>query len=537
MKDFRSEQRKSRMYLLICLAAAAGVFGKALFYNFSLEDSVFLNWGFIQDIRNFIRFWIGIVGPSVKTFSYTPLKTASLSLLRLGFGSHGFLYHGFGLAVHALGVVAVYKITRFFVQDVRMVLCATLLFAVHPLHIGGVASIAGSVDMLGSVLMMWALYGYLIQREKQEGKSFVSVYILGGLAIFMTEAALALPLILITYELLQRRDDRQLKASLLIGVLAFVYLTGRYFFVLSDDPTGVSMGSLAVFFKGIIFAIGIGYPQELSGYFLYSAIGCLAFLLCGLVILSKGQEDAESFLKVAGLWLVIAALPLLMIGNFPAYIAGRYLYFAVFAWCLLFSALILMIMNRLVGNYLGERIGFCVIGVFFVFYSILTVYNLGFFRSPVVFYERLVEIYPDQEQMRMDLAASYLADGETARSLAQYNQLLERDPQNAEIYFMMEKALSAAGRYEEAVKVLKQAVSLKADFAEAYYNLAGLTAFLGRYDEAEQYMVIAVRLWQGQGKILEAGQALDAFEGFVLSKTKPNTKSTADLTSPDSSAP
>lgn len=536
MKELPSEKKTILIHILICLAAAGCVFGKAFFYALSLEDIMFLNWGIIHDVRNFLRFWTAIVGPSVETFSYTPVKTAVLSVLFQGFGFQSFFYHGVGLIVHGLGIVAAYKIARFFLKDLTAVLCASLLFAVYPLHIAGIVSAVGLTDMAGLVLMMWALYDYLLQRDNPKKTAFVRVYVLAGLAIFMTEAALVFPLLLLGHELIGRKGSRRMKPVLIAGLTALTYLAGKCLFVISEDQAVLSFAPLSAFFNGLISVIGIGYPQEISGAFLLGAVGCLAFLLCGIFLFADEGENGSVVMKTVGAWMILSVLPLLLIGNFPVYIAGRYLYFSSFCWCLLFSSLILMITKRLLNNPVAKKAGVCVLGMFLVFYGAVAFYNISSLRSPTTFYERLIEIYPQRREMRMDLARSCLAEGDALRAEALYAELLQDDPDNAEIYFMMEKALSISGRYEEALQALQRAVELKKDFAEAYYNLAGLSTYLGREDDARRYMETALRLWQRQGKIFEAGQALDAFEGFIVSRAA-SKKGITGSASPNPSYP
>jgi len=536
MKEFSPERKTVWIHILICLTAAGCVFGRALLYGLSLEDRVFLEWGSIHDVRNFLRFWTAIIGPSVETFSYTPMKTTVLSVLFQGFGFQSFFYHGAALIVHTFGIVAAYRIARYFMKDLTAALCASLLFAVYPLHIAGIVSVAGITDMAGLVLMMWALYEYLLERDSPQEAAFLRVYILAGLAIFMTEAALVFPLLLLGHEIIGRSGSRRMKPALIAGLITLIYLAGKCLFVISEDQAVISLAPLSALLNGLISVIGIGYPQEIAGAFLLGAIGCLVFLLCGIFLLSDEDEKASAVMKTGGAWMVLSVLPLFLIGNFPVYITGRYLYFSVFCWCLLFSSLILMITKRLLNDPVAKRTGIAVLGMFVVFYGVMAFYNVGFFRSPVSFYERLVEIYPQRKEMRLDLAQIYLSEGEDLRAVALYDGLLKEDPDNVEIYFMMEKALSASGLYEDALKALQRAVEIKEDFAEAYYNLAGLSAYLGRQDEARRYMDTALRLWQRQGKIFEAGQALDAFEGFVISRTTPKGDTTGSR-SPNSSYP
>ncbi len=528
------EKKVFRMHIAVCLAVVACLFGKAVFHEFSLEDVAFFNWGIIQDPRNFLRFWTTIAGPSVQTFSYTPLKTACLSLMYLGFGTQAYLYHGLALIVHGFGVIAAYQIARFFTKRGTAALCTALLFAAHPLHIGGMSSLAGMVDMLGLVLMLWAFYHYLNCRESDEHASFLRVYVLGCAAMFMTEAAVVFPLLLMIHEMAwpNARGRRYWKAAIITAAVALLYCVGRYFFVATEDALSVSSGSLQAFLQGTIWTVGIGYPQELPEKFLYGAIGCLAFLLSGLCVLKQEKSETYSFLKLTGASLLVCVLPFLITGDFPVYVAGRYLYAAAFFWCLLFSSLIFMIMQRSIDSPLAAKAGASLVMFFVVFYGALTFYNLGFVSSPVVFYERMVTLYPDDEKMRLDLARAYQAYGDSAKSFAQYAQLIKRNPKNADIYFMMERSMVAVKNYEMAMEALQQAIRIKPDFAEAYYNLAGLSVFMGRHEEGRQYALAAVRLWQQQGKILEAGQALDAFEGFVISKTQPEPQETTKGSAP-----
>ncbi len=94
----------------------------------------------------------------------------------------------------------------------------------------------------------------------------------------------------------------------------------------------------------------------------------------------------------------------------------------------------------------------------------------------------------------IDAAVRDQRAGRYAEAVANYRQLLQVDPNQAEVYVNIGIALRALGRRREAVACYKKAIRIKPEFVEAYYNLANVLKEKGRSTEAIENYGQAVRL-------------------------------------------
>jgi tetratricopeptide (TPR) repeat protein len=90
-------------------------------------------------------------------------------------------------------------------------------------------------------------------------------------------------------------------------------------------------------------------------------------------------------------------------------------------------------------------------------------------QSPVAFFEQRVSDHPNDVAARLDLAEAYLAGGDTAGALRQYEAVLDIDPENAEALAQIGRLLFQAGRPGAARKAVDRALEIDPHYPEALY--------------------------------------------------------------------
>lgn len=95
---------------------------------------------------------------------------------------------------------------------------------------------------------------------------------------------------------------------------------------------------------------------------------------------------------------------------------------------------------------------------------------------------------PQDPSLHYELGGLYLADMQTEKALASYQQALRLAPNHPQILLQLGNTQSAAQRYQEASAYFKQCIAAAPDNAAAYYNLGNALRALGQSDEAaKQY--------------------------------------------------
>ncbi|WP_020181971.1 tetratricopeptide repeat protein [Methylotenera sp. 1P/1] len=95
---------------------------------------------------------------------------------------------------------------------------------------------------------------------------------------------------------------------------------------------------------------------------------------------------------------------------------------------------------------------------------------------------------PRVPSLHYDLGGLYLADMQTDKARACYQQALRLAPNHPQILLQLGNTENTAQRYQEATVYFKQCIAITPDDAAAYYNLGNALRALGQPDEAaKQY--------------------------------------------------
>ena len=110
-------------------------------------------------------------------------------------------------------------------------------------------------------------------------------------------------------------------------------------------------------------------------------------------------------------------------------------------------------------------------------------------------YKRAIDAYThaiDQDKDNLDaqrgLANSLLGDNQIEAALAQYKQVADADPQDAQAYIRMQEIYRRQGKYQDAMATLKKAEALVQDSVEIPYNEALINEAQGKFDDAIQIL-------------------------------------------------
>ena len=88
----------------------------------------------------------------------------------------------------------------------KIALLSALIFAVHPIHTGRVANITAGFDLLGIFFMLFSFYLYVKFSKLQSKKYFLFSLLFFVLALFASEEAITLPIIIVLYEFVFKRE-------------------------------------------------------------------------------------------------------------------------------------------------------------------------------------------------------------------------------------------------------------------------------------------------------------------------------------------
>jgi len=188
-------------------------------------------------------------------YVYRPLPTFTYALTHAVVGLDPWLYHASSIALHALASLLVFLCLRR-VFDPAVAAVAALFFAVHPVHVEAIASIANRTELLVAVLGLAALLLVLPpasaerrSRAALAGRVALAAVLFLG-ALLTKEHTLAF-FLLVPLMVLVRKDGapdaatrwRRLPGEAWPGVLALALATASYFALRSRVLTEVFVGA------------------------------------------------------------------------------------------------------------------------------------------------------------------------------------------------------------------------------------------------------------------------------------------------------
>lgn len=221
--------------------------------GFPLDDRVQVERNvYIRNIAAAPEIFTRVTWPG---YVYRPLPTFTYALTHAAVGLSPWLYHATSVLLHALASVLVFVcLRRVFATTTAAV--AALFFAVHPVHVEAVASIANRTELLVAVLGLAGLLVVLppplgARRSRVEVVGRVALAALLFLGALLTKEHTLAFFLLVPLVVLVRKDGasdtttrwRVLPREAWPGVLALTLATASYFALRSRVITKIFVGA------------------------------------------------------------------------------------------------------------------------------------------------------------------------------------------------------------------------------------------------------------------------------------------------------
>lgn len=362
--SFASGISASRQLVLgLILAGTFLAFSNTLFNEFAYDDTTqILQNQLIRSFSNIgaaltkeVWFWRAAQDKDPNQLDkpstpyYRPVFTLYLMLGWQLFGTNAFGWHLANILMHLIAVYFAFKIMEKITGDYKLAGIATVLFAIHPLRSESVAWISGCTDLFLALFLLPSFYNYMLYRESGKQRNLIWALLLFFLAAFSKEPAVALPIMIIAYEVWLLHRDQPLPERIkpaLLNSLPFFLLVGGYFmmrykalgFVLSDANYKVyrftdvllTIPLVIVKYLGLLFLplnLSVFHQTELVrnplSYRLIVPVIVLAGLAYGL-----WQLRHNLVARFAILWFFINLLPVLNLSAFDEnfMVQERYVY-------------------------------------------------------------------------------------------------------------------------------------------------------------------------------------------------------------------
>ncbi|HEX9636149.1 MAG TPA: glycosyltransferase family 39 protein [Acidobacteriota bacterium] len=509
--------------------------------NSSLRDPSYWWKAFGQDLWHFRL--PDPSAPGADSQYYRPLFGLLLWTEYQLFGLDPTGYHAVGIALHLLAVWLVYRLAlRLFGASSLAPGAAALLFAAHPVHVESVAWPSAAVDLLLAPAFLGAALLHIGDPRRTGGAGNpgwrLAAPALFGLALLTKETALVLPLLILIFDVVQRRSGWRPR-SWLPPLLPYLLLTGAYLAVRVNvlgtiaDPHDSSAGwgamlltlpwavtrYAAMALLGL--PLGPGHPvvfvrAAADLRFLLPAL-LLAALALGAALLAR--RDPQRCGSALALLIVPLLPPLYLRGLYSeTLVQDRYLFLPSAGAALLWAGLLIpgLVQQKWAAALLA---GLALGGAW------RTLQQRPYWRNEIALFSRAVEQVPDSGLYHHRLGLALQRSGRTGAALAHlkrvvelpgadwvdyanlaqlqlnaqrysaaaesYRRCLERverhpkaskDPRRARLVLGLASVYERLGRDRQALDSYARALAIDASLAAAYDGLAR-SAIRGRIVE------------------------------------------------------
>jgi tetratricopeptide (TPR) repeat protein len=161
----------------------------------SLDDQDVLAWLQVStwDLRGFFF-------PNMTHLYYRPIPAMSVFLDNQIWSGRAYGFHLTNVALHVANTLAVYFVASRLFDRRPLAFVAGALFAAHPIHTEAVNWIPGRTDLLASVFVLTASYGYIRYRQTGHLGLLVLAGVSYALGLLSKEVAMAFPFAMMAYE-------------------------------------------------------------------------------------------------------------------------------------------------------------------------------------------------------------------------------------------------------------------------------------------------------------------------------------------------
>ena len=436
---------------------------------------------------------------------YRPLINLTYSLDHQLWGLNASGFRATNLFLHIICCFVLFHFLQFVINDRNAALCATLIFAIHPVNTEAASWIASRNNILVTMFSISSLFFYIKGWEGGRNLNRVASVLTFALAILSKEMGFMVVPVFFLYQRLLSRTKRNIYEEWL-SYLPFIMVAVGYFFLRKTVTASYFTPSeLAGFWERVCFApyvvlwnlrliflpyglhsFVVNYP---SNYLSWQFLAGLCYVGFLAAFIWKQRKNRLMIFSV--LSFHVALFPTLNIIPTSAItlVSMRWLYFPMVFLLLAFA--------QVIGKF-SKASRFATIGVFCAILAYLggysyTLNNTLWHNEDCFFRQEVLGFH--NNYYAGGLAENFLDKKEYQEAEGLFKSAIKHYPRNVINYLNYSALLTNTGRPHAALAYLKKAESLKKtpNRQGQWFNNMGVAHFqLKDHEEALKYFVKAV---------------------------------------------
>ena len=488
--------KKKGVFISIALIIIFGfiVYGNSLNGKFIWDDDKLIKESaYLKNLSFIPNFFIKDIGAGagIKSGSYRPLQMITYLIDYSLWKLNVLGYHLTNILLHILVALGIYWFVDTLFADKLLAFFTSALFVVHPIHTEAVSYLSGRADPLASLFMLLTFILYLKQLHSQKMKLYILMLFSYIFALLSRENTLILPLLLLLYHYIfeQKVKGKEFFSILIVTLIYIVMRLTLLKALISQLSYSTNLSQrLPGFFVAItnyirLLLLPFGLHMEYGNPLFYlrdpKAVMGIAIFVLSLIYAAR-KRNRNRLISFSIFWFFITLLPASNLYPINAYMAEHWLYLPSIGFFLILSKGL---------SWLYQRKGFRTFSLVLVIclltiYSYLTVRQNGYWKDPIVFYERTLKYAPESTNMLNNLGILYFDMGRKEQGIALFNKAIKIDPADAYAYINLGYAYQQIGKNKEAIILFEKALGLNPDNVTAYNHLGNAYSSINMHKEA-----------------------------------------------------
>ncbi len=544
------------------VAASCILVAAATFASFSsILDNSFLNWDDVTYLNNpnVRRLSLAGVWEIFTTFHETyysqPLVLLTMAVENHLFGRVPLPLHATSIFFHTINSILVMVLAERLGAKRLAALSASLLFALHPLHVESVAWVVQLKDVLSTFFFLVSLILYL--RYSKFGGTWI--YLLSLFAflpgLLSKTMVVTLPVVLILCDYL---NGRRLGGRSLLDKIPFFALSAFFSAItLSIHGTGAEeatdyLTTLSLFERFILGCDNLVFyleklilPIRLSSLYPYPdsvSVTDPRYALSLLIVLGLTAFIVYAVVKrwrtisFALLFFIVTISPTIKLVYFPsggALVADRYAYLPSIGIFFLAAVALSRVHTLLLQRY-GEEAKAAVpaaVAILAIVLAVMTFERGNVWQNSETLWTDVLEKHPASYVAHYNLANYYMEKGRLDDAITHFEETIKHNFEFAEGHNNLGNAYAQKRRLNEAQREFKIAATLDKGYREAHVNLGNIYLIMGYTDLAIDEYRVALKISAAPHGVrynlamayLRKGQSAKAAQELeILLKNRPN---------------
>jgi tetratricopeptide (TPR) repeat protein len=427
---------------------------------------------------------------------YTPLVYISFAVDYQIAQLDPFYYHLTNLLLHVLNVLLIWLIILALTNRVEIALVCALLFAIHPMNVGGVAPVSVRGSLLYSFFYLLAYLSYLLYLIKRKWLFLLLALVFFSLSLLSKSAAVVLPLLMLATDFyLKRRDYLRmilekiplLGISLIFGIITIYFradaghLWNSYDFTVIQRFFLVSHTILFYLFK-LILPLNLSayypYPEMSSGSLPWDYYAAPVLILILMLMILKSGSYKRHLIFGSAIFFIQIGLVLKIIPLGDEIACDRYAYLPFIGIYFMIGLFI----SRLIEKRGKIVIVFtlAVLSVWMIWLGILSENRIKVWNNSIVLYNDVLSKYPKVAIVYYDRGIAKLEKADVDGALSDFSKAISINPYLDDAWIYRGNIRAARKDFQAALSDLNKAIQLKPGKALAYVN-RGSVLYLMNY--------------------------------------------------------